>query len=199
MNKNEFLKELKNSLKGLPKAEAENTINYYNEMIDEAVENGENEKEFIKSLGSQKEIAAEVLKNTPIKSLVKEKTRNKKLTVLEIVLLVLGAPIWISVALAILSVIFSVYISIWSVVVSFFAVVLALGLGGIALVLGSFIFIFIGKIATFLVAFGAGFICMGLCILLIYVTILLTKGVIILSKKIVLGIKSLIIGGNKNA
>ena len=54
--------------------------------------------------------------------LIKEKTPKRRLGVWEIVLLVLGSPIWLSLLIAAFAVILSLYISLWAVIISFWAV-----------------------------------------------------------------------------
>ena len=91
--------------------------------------------------------------------LIKEKTPKRRLGVWEIVLLVLGSPIWISLLIAAFAVILSLYISLWAVIISFFAMA------------------------------RAGPICAGLSIFLFYGCKGAKNGTLLLTKKIFLGIK----------
>ena len=49
MSKNEFLYKLKKKLRGVPKNELEERLNFYSEMIDDRIEDGMDEKEAIKN------------------------------------------------------------------------------------------------------------------------------------------------------
>ena len=57
MTKREFLKALWSSLSQLPKEDVERTIDYYNEMIDERMENGMTEEEAVADVGSVEDAA----------------------------------------------------------------------------------------------------------------------------------------------
>ena len=59
MKKLEFIKELRSRLKGYPKDVVDNAVNYYSECIDDAVEDGRNEEEAVRALGSMDEIVRE--------------------------------------------------------------------------------------------------------------------------------------------
>ncbi len=56
MNRKQFLRELKNELNKRTDIETEQVLFYYDEMIQDAVENGEEEDVFIANLGSVSEI-----------------------------------------------------------------------------------------------------------------------------------------------
>ena len=60
MNKTAFLKELRKRLKQLSKAERQQYIDYYAEMIDDRMEEGISEEEAVAVLGSADEIAAQI-------------------------------------------------------------------------------------------------------------------------------------------
>ena len=54
MNKSEFLNSLEEKLKELPKDEIRKTIDYYDEMIDDRIEDGMTEEEAVKSISKAK-------------------------------------------------------------------------------------------------------------------------------------------------
>ena len=110
MNKQSFLGRLRKALSGLPQKEQEERITFYSEMIDDRMEEGMLEEEAVASIGTWKEILADL---PPIK-----KTGNA----LVILLLILGCPIWLSLGIAVLAVVFSLYVSVWAVIISFWAV-----------------------------------------------------------------------------
>lgn len=60
MKKEQFLKELKHSLRKFDNNEIDQVINYYDEMISDKIEMGQTEDSIIASLGSSKDISREV-------------------------------------------------------------------------------------------------------------------------------------------
>ena len=191
MNKNEFLSRLCISISCLPKEEIEERLNFYSEMIDDYIEEGYYEEEAISKIGTVENVTAQILEDTPITKLLKEKIKpKKKLGILEILLLVLGAPIWLSVLIAVLAVVFSVYVSFWSVIISLWSVFVsfvACTFGGIV---ATVIFAFSGYGFTAVAMLAAAFVCAGLSIFMFYICKAATKGYLILTKKIVKSIKN---------
>ncbi|MBP3370102.1 MAG: DUF1700 domain-containing protein [Clostridia bacterium] len=195
MTKNEFLFELGQRLSGLPKQDIVASLDYYSELIDDHIENGMTEEEAINSLGSIDEIVAQILGDTPLKKIVKEKVRPKRpLRAWEIVLLILGSPVWVPLLLAALIVILAVYIVIWSIVVTFFAVDASLGAVSIAGIAASPFLFAAANPGLALMFIGAALVCAGLCILFFLASDRITRLIIWLSKKILLLIKSSFVG-----
>ena len=194
MNRQEFLNELKQGLKGLPKEEAEERIGFYNEIIDDKIEEGLSEETAILEIGDVKEIVNQIVYEFPLAKLVKEKVKPKrKPSVLEIVLLVLGSPLWLSVLLAVFSVVFSVYVSLWSVVVCFWSTFIALlGTAAGGMVWG-IISLFNNNAVIGVVVIGLAVFCLGLSIFIFYGSKFATKGMVIFTKKIGLALKNALI------
>ena len=191
MNKAEFFKELQARLSGLPQAEADERFSFYNEMIDDRIEDGLSEEEAVAQVGTPEEIANQILSEIPLSALVKEKVKkNRALRGWEIVLLILGFPLWFPLLIAVLAVILSIYISIWAVVISLYAVDLSLALSAAALVVGMFIYLFKGSVSGALMSLGAGVFCAGLSIVMFIGCNALVKAIIKLTKKSLLGVKS---------
>lgn len=191
MNKQEFIAQLRKGLSGLPQEDIEERVAFYSEMIDDRMEEGLSEEEAVCEIGSVDTIISQIVADTPITKLVKEKIKPKKrLNACEIVLLVLGSPIWLSLLIAAVAVILSLYVSLWSVIVSLWAVFAAfIGcvLGGIAAGIG---FAIGGNGLTGVAMIGAGIVCAGLSIFLFYVCKAATKGTLLLTKKMALGMKN---------
>lgn len=194
MNKQEFITALYNRLSGLPQQDINNSIEFYSEMIDDRIEEGLTEEEAVAEIGSIDDVVSQIMSEIPITRLVKEKVKPKNgLRAWEIVLLVLGAPIWLSILLAVFSIVFSLYIAVWSIIISLYAVAISLVVSGIACVLGIFGYIWWGNMALSLCLFGAGLALIGVGILLFLGTTMLTKGFCILTKKAFMGIKSILV------
>ena len=97
MNKREFLEQLKKELSGLPQSDLEDRLTFYGEMIDDRTEEGMTESEAVSGVGTVKEVAAQILSDIPLGKLVKEKVKpNRTLKAWEIVLLILGSPVCLS-------------------------------------------------------------------------------------------------------
>ena len=194
MNKQEFLQQLEKGLSGLPQTDREERLNFYSEMIDDRIEEGLSEESAVADIGSSEEIISQIIGETPMAKLVKERIQPKrKLAVWEIVLLILGSPIWVSLIIAAITVVLSVYISLWAVTAALWAVFAALAV------------VVPGGIATGIIFFskngltGFAFICAavvsaGLAIFMFLLCRLATKTVIILTKKITLFIKKCFAG-----
>lgn len=94
MNKQEFLTQLRKGLSGLPQNDIEERLMFYSEMIEDQMEDGVSEEEAISTIGSVDEIVAQVVAETPLVKIAKERIKSKRrLRAGEIVLLVLGSPI----------------------------------------------------------------------------------------------------------
>ncbi len=74
MRKHEFIKELNKQLEFLGRQEMEEVVNYYEELIQDAVDHGETEKEFIDSLGDVTEIAYSIKKDGTFLEKVRART-----------------------------------------------------------------------------------------------------------------------------
>ena len=61
LNKEEFLNDLKCKLNSLSEEEREKTLNYYNEIIDDRIENGISEEEAVAQMEDTKTIATKLI------------------------------------------------------------------------------------------------------------------------------------------
>lgn len=60
MTKQLFLNELAAALHSLPREERYRTLGYYDELIDDRMEDGQSEEEAVESMGSPEQIAREI-------------------------------------------------------------------------------------------------------------------------------------------
>ena len=190
MTKQEFLAELRRGLSGLPQNDIEERLNFYSEMIDDRMEEGLSEQEAVDGIGSVDSVVSQILGDIPLSKLVKEKiTPKKQLKAWMIVLIILGAPIWFSLAVAAVSVAFALYFSLWSIIVSLWAVFASLVIcvpGGIAA--GLVAFVSGGGLAG-IALMGAGLVCAGLSVFAFFGCKALTKGTIALTKMVAVAVK----------
>lgn len=195
MNKQEFLTQLRKGLSGLPQEDIEERLTFYSEMIDDRIEEGMSELKAVSTIGTMDAIITQILADTPLRKLVKEKVKPKRtLKAWEIVLLVLGSPIWLSLLIAAFIVILAAYIVVWSVVITLWSIEAAFAACSLGGIVSAAIFAFQGNQLTGFALLSAGIICAGLSIFMFYGCKGATKGILLLTKKMALGIKPLFAG-----
>ena len=130
MKKLEFIKELRSRLKGYPKDVVDNAVNYYSECIDDAVEDGHSEEEAVRALGSMDEIVRNTLKDVPLSKLVKNKVKpDHRLNAFEIIILIIGFPLWFPLLMTACAIFFAFYVVLWSLFIAFAATAFGLVAG----------------------------------------------------------------------
>jgi uncharacterized membrane protein len=194
MKKPEFTAALRKRLSGLPKKELEESISFYHEMIDDRIEEGMGEQEAIADIGGVDKVASEIVESITLSRLVKERIKpNRALKVWEIVLILLGSPIWLAIAVSLAAAFFAIFASLWAGIVSVWAAELSVAVCGLAGVLFSFFLVGTGTTYQGLLLLGGGLFCAGLSyfgfILCKCLTVLLGK----LCKLFVLFVKSLFV------
>lgn len=194
MTKQEFLAGLEKELSGLPQEDIAERLAFYGEMIEDRKEDGLSEEEAVEGIGSAEAIAKQIIDEIPLSKLVRERVKSqRRMRAWEIILLILGSPVWLSLLIAAFAVVFSVFVAIWAVIVSLWAADLAFAVcavGGVAI--GIFQ-ICKGNVLPGVGAIGASVALAGLAILFFYGCKAITKGGAFLTKKTILGIKSLFI------
>lgn len=180
MNKQEFLSALRSRLRGLPEADIVRSLDFYAEMIDDRMEDGLTEFQAVMEMGSIDEIAEQILLDTPLPKLVKAKMRpSRALSAWEIVLLVLGSPVWLPLLLTALTLLLTVYLLAWTVVVIFYAVDFAFAACSLGAIVGGIALCAAYHGAQVLCSFiGAGLVCAGLTILWFFVSGCVAMGII---------------------
>lgn len=196
MTKMEFILSLNERLAGLPKKEIEERLNFYSEMIEDRMEEGLSEEDAVSAVGNVDGIAEKIMADfSPTK---KQKPKGK-LKVWEIVLLVLGSPIWLSLLIAAFAIVLSLYVSLWSVIISQWAVFGSLIGGAFCGITVGVGFALDGNALTGIAMIGAGLVCAGLTILIFFACKFATKGTVLLTKKIVMWIKTLFTKKEENS
>ena len=178
MNKQQFLKALRKRLSALPKAEREERLRFYSEMIEDRMEEGLSEAESVAAVGSAEEIAAQILGEDPPPV---GKPRKKGW---EITLLILGFPLWVPLLVAAFAVALSLYVSLWAVIISLWAVFAALAVCALALLIGGIVSAFGAMISLGIALVGGSLVCAGLSIFLFFGCKALTKCTCVLTKKL---------------
>lgn len=195
MTKLNFLLSLRDALSSLPQEESEERLRFYSEMIEDRVEEGLTEEEAVAAVGSVEEIANQIRGEFPYpKAAPKTPKPKKRLNAGEILLLVLGSPLWLSLLITAFAVVFALWISLWAVVVSLWAVFASVAACSVAGITAGIGFIVGGYTHTGIAMIGAGIVCAGLSILLFYGCHWATKGAAWLTKKTSLGINKCFTG-----
>ena len=193
MMKKMFLDRLRNRLSHLPKEEQDERIAFYSEMIDDRIEDGLTEEEAVKTITSIDEITKEVitdievvdLKDNINKKRIQEKitkfVKDKKKTS-NVLLIVLGFPVWFPLLISLIVILFSLYVVGWAIIVSLWSVVVALGVSFIGGTILGIIYLFQGANAILL---GLSIACGGLAIFSFFGVRELTKLYCVFTKKII--------------
>ena len=192
MNRQEFITQLGERLSGLPKDDVAERLAFYGEMIDDRMEDGASEEEAVAELGPIDDIVSQMISETPLPKIVKEKIKPKRrLHAWEIILIIVGFPVWLPLLITAVAVLFTIYVVIWTVIVTLWAIDVSFivsSLGSIAI--GVFE-CYKGFIPQGLLMFGAALCFAGLAIFLFIGCVAITKGACILTKKIALGVKKM--------
>lgn len=191
MSKQAFLAQLRKGLSGLPQNDIEDRLTFYNEMIEDRMEEGFSEEEAVLAAGPVEEIVSQIVADTPFAKIAKERIKPKRrLKAWEILLLILGSPIWLSLLIAAFAVMFSLYVSLWAVIISMWAVFAALVCCAVVGIAAGVIFACGGNGLTGIAVIGAAIICAGLSIFLFFGCKAATKGTLVLAKRLVVWMKN---------
>ena len=183
MNKEQFLAAIRIRLGTLPPNDVETSLDYYSEMIDDRMEDGLSEEAAVTAMGSVDDIAAQILMDTPLPTLVKAKMKTaRSLRVWEIILLILGSPVWLPLLLAAGIIVLALYIVLWAVIVSLYATDLSVAVGALGCIAVFFLFLFTGFPVQAVLSLSAGLICAGLAILLFLLFNQIARAAAFLSK-----------------
>lgn len=190
MSKNEFLKELESRLNGLPSEDIKERVAFYEEMINDRLEEGKSEEEALKEIGTVDEIVEQITKETPLVKLVKERVKPKRrIQAWEIVLIAAGFPLWLPLLITALVLIMVAYILVWTLVIVTYTVEIATSIAGLVAIIAGAAAFFSGAHWYGVGLAAGGVMCIGFSILFIFACIGATKASIALTKAIILSIK----------
>ena len=190
MNKQDFLLELRKRLSAISREEQNDRLAFYSEMIDDFVEEGMTEEEAVEKIGTVESVAEQILQQIPMPQLVKDAVIPKRrVAAWEIVLLVLGSPVWMSLLVAAAAVVLALYVSLWSVIIALWAVGASFAVCTLTGCVSAIIFVIQGRGILAAAMLGAGLCLAGLAIFTFFGCKALTRGLILLTKKWVLALK----------
>lgn len=115
MNKKEFLSSLNKKLSKFSKQEVKERLVFYSEMIDDRVEEGLSEEEAVLEIGDIDKVAEQISLEISSDTTIKE----NKLTKSELILLLVGSPIWFPLLLTAFIVIWALLLSMWAIELPF--------------------------------------------------------------------------------
>ena len=194
MSKNEFLSKLRSALYGLPEEDINERISFYSEMIDDRVEEGLTEEEAVSEIEPIDQIVSQTISDVPLRKLVKERIKPKhRLGSGEIVIIILGFPLWLPLIITFIALIFTMYAVLWSLIIALWAVELSFGVTSIAGFISAAIVGMAGNNIRALALLGIGLLFAGITLLLFYGCIEATKGMAILTKKAFIMVKKMFI------
>jgi uncharacterized membrane protein len=168
MNKQMFLDGLRAALAELPIAERDKTLAYYEEMINDRIEDGMSETEAVASLEPVEVLAARIINETPMMQKAVRKAKKSGIsTPLLIVLIIIGFPVWLPLLATLFGIIIAVFATMFALIITLVCLVLGLLIGGLATLISA---PFTGGLlgGSIILAAGAGLIAAGIAILLIY-------------------------------
>lgn len=180
MTKTTFIDTLRGLLQSLNEDECNKFISYYEEIIEDYKENGLTEEEVIKKIGTPQSIADNILSE---QNSINIKVPSFSSKILNVILLILGFPLWGSLLLALVLLILSVYIIIWCIPFTTGASSIAFFVAALISIIGS-PFMMADVLTVGIVQLGLVVSSVGLSILLGCITIYLSKKLVIITKKL---------------
>jgi len=194
MNKQQFLATLRERLSGVPQQELEERLAFLAEGIDDRMEEGLSEEEAVAAMGSIDQIVEQIVADIPIAKLVKEKaSKRRRLRIWEIVLIVIGFPVWLPLLIAAVAVVISLYASLWAVVASLWALPVSLAACGIAGLAAIVLCSVMGYPLVGLALLGMGLFAAGLAIFSTFGCLAAVRGAVYLTKLMIRSIKLLFV------
>ena len=192
MTKTVFLRTLSEKLvsftpERISPSDAVRALNYYEEMIDDRMEDGMSEEEAVAAVGHPDDVFRAVLaslsaipKTEPDRAArapdpVALEPERKKRSPWLVALLIVSSPVWISLLIAAGAVLFSLYVVLWALIVSSWAVFAGLAGGGALLIVSSVPLFAENGLSAAMASLGMGLAAIGLAILFFLFCIAATR------------------------
>lgn len=190
MNREEFSEELRKKISGLPSEEIEGRVSFYNEIIDDHMEEGMSEEEAVAALGSVDSVADRIMAELPFTQIIGDKVNpRRKNSAGRIVFLVCMFPVWI----ILFALVIALYAVIWALVVSLYVIVIAFAAVALSGLPGSIYMLIQGRKPEALLVFAVGIFMAGLTVATVIGSIAATKGAAKLTKRVMLGVKHIFV------
>lgn len=194
MNKEEYLDAIRGRISAMPADDINRFMDYYSEMIDDRMEDGLSEDEAVADMGSPDAAVEQILEEMPLTKLVKEKIKPKhELKAWEVVLIVLGSPVWIPLLITAAVLLLTLWIVAFALLISFYAVVLSFVVAGICGLICIIPLFIANSPYTAVLMLGAALIGIGIAILFVVSVKPVTIGIFKVCKASVNGIKRMFV------
>ncbi|MBO5757299.1 MAG: DUF1700 domain-containing protein [Clostridia bacterium] len=207
MTKQEFLDKLQAGLSGLTESDAQERLTFYSEMIDDRMEEGLAEEQAVARIGDVQTIIDNILAEIPQRAAenaaaeieisaqdkeMPKKEQRKGMESWQILLLILGFPLWLPLLAAAFFVVISLIAVLWSMVGTLWGALFGTLAGvGLGVTLFGLFCIIAGNWVMGIALFGGGLACIGLAVFAFYGCIYATKGAAWLTKMTFVGIAKL--------
>ena len=189
MTKQVFLDSLRSKLSGLPKEDVDERISFYEEAINDRMDEGKSEEEAVAEMGSVDDVIYEIAKDTPLVKLVKERIKPKrKLEAWEIVLIIIGFPVWFPFVLTAFILLLVAYTLLWVFVGVAYTIEFSLGASAVGSLIAFLIYLFNGQF--YLIPLGVSILAAGGAVLFFFACKGITLGTIELHKALFTKIKT---------
>ena len=182
MNKQVFLKKLQAELSGLPEGDIAERLAFYSESIEDRMEDGLSEEEAVAGMGAAEEIAAQIRGELQLPAGETEH-RGRRLQGWEILLLVLGFPLWLPLLVTALVLLLAGWIVLWVLVLCLWAAELSLVAGAVSGLAAGILYFLQGEAPRGLLLCGAGLALAGLAIFLFFGCRAAAHGAAILTRR----------------
>lgn len=114
MTKQEYLSAIRGKIRKMPADDINKFMDYYSEMIDDRMEDGLSEEDAVADMDAPDDVVDQILADMPLTKLVKEKIKpSHRLKAWEIILLILGSPIWAPLLLTAIVLVIAMAVVIW--------------------------------------------------------------------------------------
>ena len=161
MTKAKYLKSLKKAMRGDPAQTVRETVDYYDEMISDRMEDGLSEEAAVALMESAEKIVADLPANGGKRSVRRSYSGR------EIALLIVGFPIWLPLLICACALVIALFAAAFALIVSMAAVELALAASAAGVIVMGVRELLSGGAAASLTLIGGGLIAGGLCCLLL--------------------------------
>lgn len=200
MSKKEYLDELRSKLEAVHSNNVDSMIEYYEEMINDRMEDGMDEETAVADMESVDDIIEQTIADMPMPDVIKAKVQKshskaklKGLEWLWITLLIIGFPVWFPIILTFAILIATFYFVAWVLIFSIFVIEVSFGISAIAgIITAGAAFTGAVPYISIIPALGVALLAGGLAVLLWNPVVFLAKELAKLPAKAVKGIKRLV-------
>ncbi len=177
MKKEYFKNEVRRLLAGYSDEDIEKALEFYEEAIDDRMEDGMGEDEAVAAVGTPEEVARQIQMDQPLSKLVKQKVKEKEgMSTGKLVAIILTSPFWLPLAIVALTFVFVFVVVIMSLLFAALIVVGSLIAAAAGAILAGLVSVAFGGGFGSVISIGAAMVLLGIGILLIIPAKAISKG-----------------------